>query len=943
MTSLIKLLFVIFIISFSLSTDISKAAPPKKIAAIILNDWPVAYVAQENSQLPQGFAIDIMNRVAEIASLDIQYIVAQNWMEANVLGDKYETAIFPSMGITEKRKEIYDFTIPYVTQQVTIISRSNSQKFLSLDDLQEKIVGVVRTNIGVELAKNKNLQHVLEFDSINTLFMELLSGEVDAIIYPKEPFLNLARRAGLSDRIKFAETPIMEIKRAIAVKKGNSKIHSKLDKTLQQFLTTEEYKKIVEKWYSEPEPYLNVQRMLVIIVSAVGIMLLAVLFWRHKFLRRQNKILQETIIELRATQKQMTESKALLRSLIDAVPDLIWMKDLDGCYLGCNPPFEEFFGAKEAEIVGKTDYDYVDKEQADFFRTQDKNALHSDGINVNEETLTFAEDSYQGIFETIKCPLKEGTGKIIGVIGIARDITARKKTEEALIRSEERLKIAQRMGKIGNWEYTIEEQHFWGCDQAKQIYGLAAEKSSFSREDIEQYIPQRETVRKALDDLIEKGKPYDLEFAFHPNGDFRQQKWIRATAELEKDLDRNPIKVVGVVQDITNLKKAEEEKLKATKRLQQAQKLESLGNLAGGIAHDFNNILSVILGYTELAFGNIARNQPVKDELQEVYTAGKRARDLVQQILTFARQQDDKLQPIQTDIIVKEALKFLRSTLPSDVKIVENIKSSSLIMGNQTQIHQVVMNLCTNAAQAMASEGGILSVAMNNVPSQKVPQHEFSLAQADEYIELKISDTGEGIPPEIIANIFEPYFTTKGVGEGTGLGLSVVHGILENHRGQIAVESQLGKGTVFSIYLPILLKLQSSEAPSVEKLPQGSERILFVDDEVSITTMAGKMLESLGYEVVTRTSSVEALALITSKPDSFDVILTDMTMPNMTGDKLATKIHSINPDIPIILCTGYSTKMSEELAEKIGIKAYLHKPLLKVEFAQVIRKVLDDI
>ena len=884
-----------------------------------------------------------MNRVAEIASLDIQYIVAQNWTEANALAGQYEVALFPSMGITEKRKEIYDFTIPYVTQQVTIISRSNSKNLLSLDDLKDKVVGVIRTNIGVELAKKNNLQHVLKFDSIDPLFMELLSGEIDAIIYPKEPFLYLARRAGLSDRIKFAETPITEIKRAIAVTKGNSTILSKLDKALQQFLTTEEYKEIVEKWYSEPKPYLNVQRMLVIIVSAVGIILLAVLFWRHRFIRKQNKILQETINELRETQNQLMQSKALLRSLIDAVPDLIWMKDLDGCYLGCNPPFERFFGAKETEIVGKTDYDFVDKEQAEFFRTQDKNALHSDGINVNEETLTFAEDSYQGIFETIKSPLKEGTGKTIGVIGIAREITARKKTEEALIRSEERLKIAQRMGKIGNWEYTIADQHFWGCDQAKEIYGFPAEKSSFSWEDIEQYIPQREKVRKALDDLIEKEKPYDLEFAIHPNGDFRQQKWVRATAELEKDLDRNPIKVVGVIQDITNLKKAEEEKLKATKRLQQAQKLESLGNLAGGIAHDFNNILSVILGFTELAFGNIAMNQPVKDELQEVYTAGKRARDLVQQILTFARQQDDELQPIQIDIIVKEALKFLRSTLPSDVKIVESIRSSSLIMGNQTQIHQVVMNLCTNAAQAMASEGGILSVAMNNISSQKMPQHESSLAQADEYIELKISDTGEGIPPEIIDTIFEPYFTTKDVGEGTGLGLSVVHGILENHRGQIAVESQPGKGTVFSIYLPILPKQQYSRAPSAEKLPQGSERILFVDDEVSITKMAGKMLESLGYEVVTRTSSVEALALITSKPDSFDVILTDMTMPNMTGDKFATKVHSINPDIPIILCTGYSNKMSEGLAAKIGIKAYLHKPLLKVELAQVIRKVLDDI
>jgi PAS domain S-box-containing protein len=396
-----------------------------------------------------------------------------------------------------------------------------------------------------------------------------------------------------------------------------------------------------------------------------------------------------------------------------------------------------------------------------------------------------------------------------------------------------------------------------------------------------------------------------------------------------------PNQFACIFTDVTERKKMEAQ-------LQQAQKMESIGTLAGGIAHDFNNILSSIIGFTELALDDVNKGTPLEDNLQEVYTAGKRAKDLVKQILAFARQSDQESKLIQVDTIAEEALKLIRSTIPTSIKIKQNIESSSLIMGNPIQLHQLFMNLCTNAAQATEDIGGILDVDLKDVTLG----NESSLTQFDlkpgNYVKITVSDTGPGIAPNIIGSIFEPYFTTKGVGKGTGMGLAVVQGIVETHGGKIAVDSELGKGTVFSIYLPITQKSEDYRPHEEEKLPSGTERILFVDDELPIAKMGSQTLERLGYQVAVRTASIEALELFRSKPNHFDMVITDMTMPNMTGDSLVIELMKIRPDIPVILCTGYSKKISDESASEMGIKAFIYKPVVKADLAKTVRKVLDE-
>lgn len=386
--------------------------------------------------------------------------------------------------------------------------------------------------------------------------------------------------------------------------------------------------------------------------------------------------------------------------------------------------------------------------------------------------------------------------------------------------------------------------------------------------------------------------------------------------------------------DITERKELES-------RLLQAQKMESIGNFAGGIAHDFNNILSSVMGFTELALDGVDKDSSVGEDLREVHSAGLRAKELVQQILAFARQSDEELKPIQIDIIIKEVIKFIRSTIPTTIEIKHDIASNSAILANATQIHRIMMNLCTNAADAMEKEGGTLEISLQDISINGTMENSTLQLKPGNYVELKVSDEGAGIDRHLIDKIFDPYFTTKGQGEGTGLGLAMVHGIVETYGGEVFVDSVLGRGTVFTILLPTVKRRSAQIPDQSKKLPGGQERILLVDDEAAIIKMTSRLLSQLGYSVATATNGRDALDLFTSRAEEFDLVISDVTMPNMSGDQLSKKLIEIRPDIPVILATGYSKRLSEEDAFSIGVKAFIYKPIEKKELAKTVRKVLD--
>jgi PAS domain S-box-containing protein len=432
---------------------------------------------------------------------------------------------------------------------------------------------------------------------------------------------------------------------------------------------------------------------------------------------------------------------------------------------------------------------------------------------------------------------------------------------------------------------------------------------------------------------------------FHP--ELNRYLEIKSLPRFDKNHHRKGI--VQIVRDITENKKSQKEQQILHEQLIQAQKMEAIGTLAGGIAHDFNNILAAVMGYTELTVLSLPEKSQLRNQLNHVLKASLRARELVEQILTFSRQtsQDFQPKPIQIGLIVKEALKLIRSTFPSTIQFQLDIASNGKVVIDPSQMHQVIMNLCTNAKHAMQQNGGVLTVEMKDIdiePNAEILGQEPDL-QPGPYIRIAVKDTGHGMAPEVVKRIFEPYFTTKEKGVGTGLGLSMVHGITKNCGGTINIESKVGKGTSIYVYLPRTnsdktLK-ERKKSTTAQPAPTGAERILFIDDEPELVTLSRQILERLGYQVVTKNNGIDALKEFKEKPNHFDVVVTDMTMPKMTGEKLAQELINIRPEIPIILCTGFNEQINEQKAKAIGIKAFLMKPLTVNQLAETVRTVLE--
>ncbi len=421
--------------------------------------------------------------------------------------------------------------------------------------------------------------------------------------------------------------------------------------------------------------------------------------------------------------------------------------------------------------------------------------------------------------------------------------------------------------------------------------------------------------------------------------------WLRDYSHpIWDDTRERVILVFGAAQDITRQKQAEEKRLQLETQLRQVQRLEALGTLAGGIAHDFNNILGTVLGYTELLLEDHPGEGQTRDFLKQVFQAGKRAKDLVKQILTFSRTHEQQQRtPTNIAPIIEKALKLIRATIHTNITIHPHLPADCPpILADATQIQQVIVNLCVNAGQAMKKHGGRLDVTLEKVTYDTDPEHILGLSKGV-YVKLTISDTGCGMMPEVQEHLFEPFFTTKEVGEGTGLGLSVVHGIVKSHQGVITAKSESGTGTTFRIFFPTT-EMSAAQAGSLREksLSIGKKSILIVDDEIALTELYEIVLTKRGYQVTALTSSVDALEMLRARPDQFDLVLLDQDMPKMTGIQLTQELRRIRTDIPILLVTGYSDDLSEKKIKGLGIRQVIMKPVRTAELIRIIRKTLGD-
>ncbi|MBW2488639.1 MAG: PAS domain S-box protein [Deltaproteobacteria bacterium] len=533
----------------------------------------------------------------------------------------------------------------------------------------------------------------------------------------------------------------------------------------------------------------------------------------------------------------------------------------------------------------------------------------------------------------------EDTSSILKIVGyVFANALENKKTRQALQESEERLRtvyetfpdpvtiIQAEDGRCIDVNSAFSRVTGWS---ATEVIGKTAAELDIWEDTAER--------QKLVDGIAEKGKIDNLEARF------RLKDGRKITALMSAVLIRlnDRPHILTITRDISELKYAQEEREQLKTQLIQAQKMEAIGTLAGGIAHDFNNILGAIIGYAEMALYDTRQDSMEHYNIDQVLKAGHRAKDLVKQILAFSRKSEQNKQIVSLTPIIKEALNLLRASLPTTIEIKQHIESNlDAIYADPTQIHQVMMNLCTNAGHAMADTGGTLNVSLQNVDLTAKAAAVYPDLSAGPYVKLSISDTGHGMDAATMDRIFDPYFTTKEQDKGTGMGLAVVHGIVKGHGGSIQVESTPGKGSGFDILFPIMEKQTVSETEKLKALPTGSECILLVDDEDSLIELGKNMLVKLGYQVETRTRPVEALETFRADPHKYDLVISDMTMPNMTGDILAAELRQIRADIPIIICTGYSERINEQRAGELGLQGLIMKPFTIRRLAKTVREVL---
>ena len=625
----------------------------------------------------------------------------------------------------------------------------------------------------------------------------------------------------------------------------------------------------------------------------------------------------------------LRDSEARYRELFENAHDIIYTHDLQGNFTSLNKAAERVIGYSREEGLRMNIVQVIAPESLALARQMNTSKLTGAPSTTYEvEVIT---KTGQRVPLEVSTRLVYAGDQPIGVQGIARDITERQRAQAALRDSEERYRKLVEQAPDGIAIHSQGTLIFINPTGAKLL--AAAHPDHLLGRSVFDFIPPacHNLARTRIQQVYDTGFAELIETQLVRLDGYIIDVEVTGIATTYQEQPA----VQVVIRDITARKRLEAQ-------LRQAQKMEAIGTLAGGVAHDFNNILAALLGYTELALLDMSESSTAWQNLQRVLIAGHRAKKLIRQILTFSRQSEQERKPVQLSLLVKETLSLLRASLPSTIEIQQQITAAAdTVWADPTQMHQVLMNLGMNAAHAMRDTGGVLEVCLAPVEVTATFAAAHPRLRSGPCVRLTVRDTGQGIIPEALERIFDPFFTTKELHEGTGLGLAVVHGIVTSHDGAITVASTPGQGTIFEIYLSRIEEASADTAYLDAPIPGSGEHVLFVDDEVVLAQLGREMLEHLGYTVTAHTSSIEALEAFRAAPQRFDLVITDQTMPTMTGETLARELRRLRLDIPIILCTGFSHTMTAEKAQAIRLNAFLMKPLTARELARVIRQVLD--
>ena len=639
------------------------------------------------------------------------------------------------------------------------------------------------------------------------------------------------------------------------------------------------------------------------------------------------------ITERNLAAQRIRESEEKYRALVQSSPNIITEVDRHGKFVFVNNSSNKIFGVDPDSCVGTSAFDFIHPEDRNRTETwfqhciltrKEKNSFENRQVNKVDGTV-------YSVLWSVTFQYDEA-GSCTGSRGIGQDVTAIRKAEQNYASLFEKMLDGFALHEIlcDAQGHPIDYRFLDVNPAFERLTGL--KRSNLLGKTVLEVMPDTELHWiETYGNVALSGEPCSFK-----NFSVELGKHFEVTAYCPA-----PNQFACIFVDITREVKDQEEKRLLETRIHQAQKMEAIGTLSGGIAHDFNNILAAILGFAEMARSDIPTWSPASYQINEVLKAGNRARDLVKQILTFSRQTEHKKRPVEIYKIIKEAAGFLRATIPTSIDIHLNLNPNcGQILGDPTQIHQVLMNLCVNASHAMENRGGMISIELEPVSIGTMNQETQGNSSSGNYIQLLVKDTGAGIKEEHLDRIFDPYFTTKNVGEGTGMGLSVVHGIVKTYQGHISVESEYGKGTVFRILFPRCNEESVLLLDQTQELPSGTEHILIIDDEKAIIELTETRLLKLGYKVTSCGDSSEALALLKGNTEAFDLIITDQTMPHLTGIQLASKLKQGNIHLPVILCSGYRANIRQEDLKNTAICLILEKPYTNKQLSEAIRIAL---
>jgi two-component system cell cycle sensor histidine kinase/response regulator CckA len=660
----------------------------------------------------------------------------------------------------------------------------------------------------------------------------------------------------------------------------------------------------------------------------------------HPLAQRGAFLPGEETTELNRTRQALAANETLLHQFVQHAPAAVAMFDTEMRCLQASDRWLTDYGLEDRNIVGMT-YQQMFPNLPDHWKEVYHHVL-AGAIEQCERDPIPRDDGSVEWLQWEARPWHKPDGSIGGLILFTQFITERIHIEEALRLSEDKFRSAMLHSPIGMAVVGPDGRWLEVNPALCKIVGYTRGELLVSNFQSISHAEDSETgqhfLRQMLDRKIESSQ---VEKRYlHKAG---HVIWVQLNISLAWNPDGTPRHFVAQIQDITGRKRAEEQRKKLEEQLRQAQKMEALGTLAGGTAHEFNNILGIIIGYSDLAKLELPAGHAVTRHLEEVLKAGQRAKEIVQQILTFTRQQKDQRELILLQPIVADAVKLIRTTVPGEVKIVTDIEpGTSAILGNPTQIHQVIFNLCTNAWHAMKNGAGLIRIMQRAVRLEETTPPPHPSLHPGPYVRLSVEDNGKGMDAATLARIFEPFFTTKGPGKGTGLGLAVVHGILQAHDGAVVVQSQVGQGTTFHLYFPAELAAPIIPLPAgSESIPVGAgQHILLVDDEVALAQATALSLSRLGYRVTEVHSAREALTAFDLHPGGIDLVVTDLTMPGLNGIDLTNALHGVRPELPIILASGFGGTRTAHFARGPGLRAVLQKPFTAEALARSVHQLL---